>query len=532
MRCPKCNKDNHDESNYCMYCGCNFKEYAKGSFLRVLASVIRWFIGIMFILSGLLYLFNGPASAFMLILCGVLCLPAVTKCIPMFRGRKFVLSCIPIVLIFMSILSMPESEKSTATINDTTQDMQISTAAQKNNYASSAIKQEAETASKAQEKNESIVVATLIQEGDNTDKKPSKIKIYDDGTFEFIYKKGNEERIYHGHYLYGQDVIIPGKLEEFFNCWVDDNEATDNLGFRLSYTLGVEIVTFSTEFNNGEFGDTFAGDVFDMEIHDESKLYQHRGDTYYNDIVDESYNVFSEPYITLGKVFLDGDVRNGIEKYTISDEINYKKDCNRLSVNYDNAARNSDYLRGNMQSYCGKVYACDSDSLLLDTAAGRVVVAFPEGYNPGIMVNDGITVYGILSGVTRDPQTYNNVPYLLAKYIDGNYNAASIDSEIGAELLDLNGKWRECNLFGMSYYDHEYIVIDNTTIFDNETSLVCDYVIQSIEKKRSLYGEDYFEMIIKKTFEDGSGGALKANFYYLSDRLEFGSMQSFYKKVE
>lgn len=531
MRCPKCNKQNHDESIFCMYCGCNLKEYSKGSFLGALFTVVRWFVGGFIILLGIISLSSNFPSKCALILAGVFCLPVVTKRVPTFRARSAVLICLPIVLIFMSIMFVSESDI-TIDAEDEKYDVEASVAShkeadvKKKNTLPSAASSKSESLSKA------VVVATFTQEINDTGEKPTKIELYDDGKIELICDLDNENRVYHGHYLYGEDIINPGSLDCFFNCWIEDHETIKNLTFRLSYTFGVEIVTFCTEFNNGEFGNTFAGDVFTMEVHDASKLCQHRGDTYFNEVVDESYNVFLEPYVTVGKVFLDGDIRNDIDKFIISDEINYKKDCVRLSINYDNAARNADYFRGNKQAYCGSVYACVNDALLLDTAAGRVIVAFPEGYNPGIMVNDRITAYGILSGTVCDPQTYNYVPYLLAKYIDGGYNADSVDSRIGAELLDLNGKWQECNLFWMPYYDDEYIIIDNTTIYDNESSLVSNYVIQSIEKKRSLYGEDYFELIIKKTFEDGSGGTLKANYYYLYNRLEFGSMQSFYQKVE
>lgn len=389
-------------------------------------------------------------------------------------------------------------------------------------------------------------VATLKQNGDFPAEYIPVITMYSDGTFDFLYNSGEGMYTHSGSYLYGSEETDAGYLMHYFNCSVENCDLEDGLEFCIAYLEGADYVEFETIYESGEFGMTFCGDLFTLEILNEEVFYSDRGYTLYvapeDDSGQNSYPATEYGgYVKTGFDYLEGDIRNN-QNYIISDEIEYKQICFSSRVDYANALNNADYCFGGNQMFNGKVIYIVSDSFLLETSDGIVHATFPDGYNPGVMINHLVTVYGTLNGTS----TYTAIneygvnvekrcPLLHTVYLDGSYNDSEFyvnKSTIGAEILGLNGKWQQCNFLWMPYFESEYILLDNTSLSDGDPVWgLRSFTILSAEKSRTTYGEEYIEMICNITYSDGSGGNQTIKYRYIPGYLEFVEQDKYYMKT-
>lgn len=225
-------------------------------------------------------------------------------------------------------------------------------------------------------------------------------------------------------------------------------------------------------------------------------------------------------YLTSDKQYLDGDIRNTISQFLVSSEISYKQKCYTDSVDYANALNNASFCKGTQQVFQGKVVSCGDSSFLLETDQGNVLVSFPDGYNPGIMINQYVTSYGTLNGTSTYTSNGSGLPiekrapFLCAQYVDGKHNESDFyasKTTIGSEILELDGS---------TYYDNE---LPSSLSQQN-------YVIESAQKKRTMYGEEYLEMAWKTVFKDGSTRSYQVKYRYITQRLEFVELQKYYLK--
>lgn len=184
----------------------------------------------------------------------------------------------------------------------------------------------------------------------------------------------------------------------------------------------------------------------------------------------------------------------------LSEETQYKQSCAFTGFEYNDAVVNSSRHIGERRAFTGSIKAITSNTILLDNF-GIVKVYMPEETIGKLYINDRCTVYGELDGTAtyegQDqfgfPKTYT-VPYMVAKYADGNWNQEEFtqqSSEYAAELAELSGTWV------LSYRTLEEVpdTLQITSSMINDAP----YVVESAEKRRDQMNQEYLYIVIKWT---------------------------------